>query len=120
MAAFDYEAVQKITTNILTDFNQGVIQLVKITPGTGPSEQPGAPTEVLHTMKGTVKGVSKKYVSAGLAKATDLEVILAVSSSSTPEITDKLIINGERHNIAQLMPKPPSGVVVAYVLIVRR
>jgi len=120
MVQFDYGSVQKIATDILTDFNQGVIELIKITPGAGPPERPGTPTEVTHTMKGTVQGVSKKYVDGGLAKATDFQVTLAVNTAATPEISDLLIINGQRHNIVQIMSKPPSGTVVAHVLIVRR
>ncbi len=105
---------------MLDEFKQGVIQLVKLTVGNGPADQPGAPTETPYTLSGAVKGVSFKYVQQGLAVASDRIVTAAVIAGVTPNLRDFITIDGVRHKIVADISVPAGGTPVAWKFIVRK
>lgn len=115
-----YDEMQNIATGLLTEFNQGVIEYGRITPGSGPDYNPGPSTIVWTTLKGaTARGVSQKYVSLSLAVATDKQVVM-VADQLVPDIKDKVRIDGVELKIVHIDPKPSAGTVAAYILIVRK
>lgn len=116
-----YQEMQDIATNLLTEFNQGVIEYGVITPGGGPVDNPGPSVTTWTTLKGAVaKGVSEKYVRLSLAVATDLQVTMMVTAGIVPDMKDMVRIDGVQSKIVAIAPKPAAGTVAAYILIVRK
>lgn len=116
-----YEEMQGIATGLLTEFKQGVIQIAKITPGSGPKNNPGPSTETLTTLKGAVaRGVKFKYVQSGMAVASDLQVTHAVQDGVTPAIDGFVYIDGVKYKIVNIVDKPAAGTKVVHTLIVRK
>ena len=117
--AFDYSDMQETATELLTEFNQGVIKLIKVVDGTGPSYDPGDPTETEFDLVGTVRGVESKYVDNKLILESDLQVTVAVHATQVPEMSDKISIDGKIVDIVKIMPVPPAGVIVVNRIFVR-
>ena len=122
-----YNDMQAVAANILKDFKQGVIKYVDITPGTGPDDEPGDPTETFFTLDAAARGVKFKYVQNGLAVAGDLQVTASVPATNeagavvslTPNMNGFIEVDDERYKIVQILPKPSAGTTVAFVFIVR-
>jgi len=119
MTAFDYSRSKATATRLLTRFAQGTITIVVMTPGTGPSYDPGPPVPTLTTLSATVKGVSKQYVDAGLVTGSDLQVTAAVVAGIDPDLADYLMIDGNRRDIVKFMPIPSAGTAAAWVFLVK-
>lgn len=118
-----YDEMQQVAREILSDsdFKQGAIRLISLTPGTGPIDEPGPATEVPHVLDGTARGVKFKYVAMSLAVASDLQVTFSVKPDvPAPKMLDFIEIDGVRHKITRILPKPAAGVPVAYTVIVER
>ena len=67
-----------------------------------------------------MKGVSFKYVTQGLAVASDLEVVAAVLSSVVPSEKDFIEIANIRYKIVQLINIPAAGTQIVWKFIVRK
>lgn len=117
-----YDEMQKIARDVLgdQDFKQGLTNLVRITPGTGSVDDPGAPVESMVPLDGAVRGVQFRYVASTMALASDLQITCAVPPGPAPTMRDFVEVDGLRHKIVQIIPKPAAGVPVAYTLIIRR
>lgn len=118
-----YDDMQGLARDLLSnpDFKQGMIRLVVLTPGTGPVDDPGLPTETVYTLPGAVaRGVKFKYVAKGLALATDQQVTASIVDG-IPIGTDAdfIEIDGLRYKIARLDQKPAAGTPVVVTYIVR-
>lgn len=124
--AFDYGAMQKLATGLLTDFNQGEIALIVTTPGTGPDHNPGPPTRATKQLKGTasasfsVTGASKAYKPGFLVQIGDVKVTTEVLDGVDPEMSDKLTIDGREYNIVGFIRSPEAGITVAWSFYVRK
>lgn len=115
-----YEDMQKIASDLLTEFKQGVIEYGRITPGAGPADNPGPSTITWQTLKGAVaRGVSQKYIASSLAVATDQQITMS-ADQLVPNIRDKAKIDGVELKIVHVLPRPAAGTVAAYTLIVRK
>lgn len=116
-----YEEMQDIATGLLTEFKQGVIQYVSITPGNGPAHNPGPSMRGDPvTLKAAVaRGVSAKYVLRGLAVGGDTQVTMD-AKQVTPAVGGKMVVDGRELDIVQVIRKPDAGTVVAFVCICRR
>lgn len=117
-----YDEMRAIATEILTDpdFKQGSIAYVKLVPGNGPIDNPGAATLVSTPIPGGVaKGVSYKYVKDGLALSTDKTVILPITTDLVADTRDFIDIDGIRHKIVQDISAPAAGTRVVWKFIVR-
>ena len=117
--AFDYLGIQKTATELLTEFNQGVIKLIKVTGGTGPSYDPGVPTKTEFVLRGVVRGVETKYVDNKLIFESDLQVTVEVHITQAPLMADKISIDGKEFDIIKIMPVPPAGVTIVNRIFVR-
>jgi hypothetical protein len=117
-----YDDLQLVAKDLLVpdEFGQGLIELVQITPGAGPADDPGASTEDTTTLNGAVSGVSSEYVDQGFAVATDLMVITAVVEGITPNEKDFIELDGVRHKVVKDMSVPAIGTKVAWKFIVRK
>ncbi len=125
-----YKDLQAVASDVLSTFRQGDIKLVKFEPVEvldengvviPPSpDQPAETEEVLHDLKGTVRGVSFKYLSSSFVTATDLEVTTAVLDGVEVSVNDLIEIDGVRYNIVEDVSVPAAGVRVAWKFIVRK
>jgi len=118
-----YQEMQNLANELLSDpnFKQGVIEYVRIVPGSGPIDNPGPSTIVKTELPGgVVKGVSFKYVKDGLALSTDLTVTVPVHSDITVNMRDFIDIDGTRFKIVQDISSPAAGTRVVWKFIVRK
>lgn len=121
-----YDDMQGIASDLFTEFKQGVIQYVRVTPGNGPADNPGPANETPFTLDATARGVKFKYVQNGLALATDEQITAAAHSALVADYASGTVmkgfvtVDGNRRKIVQAMQKPSAGTPVAFVLIVRK
>ena len=116
-----YDDMQKVATGLLTEFRQGVIRHIALTPGNGPAHKPGSPQETPTILPGaTARGVPIKYITGGLAQTGDLVVVSSVVKGLTVNQADKIEIDGVRYSVVEILPIPPAGTTVAFNFIVRR
>lgn len=116
-----YDEITPAVRDAMALAKQGTIALVSVTPGTGPVDDPGEPVEISHNLDAVARGVSFKYVQGGLADASDLQVTFAASLEvPDPKLSDWVTIDGIRHKVVQVLPKPAGGTPLVFTLIVRR
>lgn len=114
-----YDDLKPIAASLMAEFKQGTVNYIKLTPGAGPVDEPGAATEVSTPLNATVRGVSFKYVQQGLAVATDLMVTAGIVDGLTLDMRDYIEIDGVRTKIVQILPAPAAGTKVVWKFIVR-
>lgn len=114
-----YSDMQSVVSDVLGEFKQGVIDYVAITSGNGPADDPGEPIETVYSINAAARGVKFSYVDQALVVATDLQVTIP-ANVITPQMTGFVRIDGTRHKIVKIIPKPAAGIAAAYVLIVRK
>lgn len=131
MADF-YEKMQGIASNLLTRFNQGIIELGTQTPGTGPIHNPGPPTTAWTLLKGAARAVNGKELFAsqgavskpdGLIIAGDLAVVSKVVAGVTPRAGSLIRFggpSGEVWRVFKFDPVPATGTTVAWKIYIRR
>lgn len=131
MAEF-YQKMQDIASNLLTRFNQGVIELGIQTPGAGPIHNPGPATTAWTVVKGAARGVNGKelFASQGaiskpdsLIVAGDLAVVAKVVAGVTPRVGSLIRFGGptgETWRVFRFDPVPATGVTVAWKFYIRR
>jgi hypothetical protein len=116
-----YDDLQTVTSEIMTEFKQGLIQLVQfVYPEDSTPDNPGEPEEVLTELDGTVKGVSYKYLKDSFITTSDKEVTTAVVNDIIPSENDFIEIDGVRYKILQFQPLPSAGTACAWKFIVRK
>lgn len=116
-----YDEMQELSQELFNEFQQGNVSYIQSVAGNGPVDDPGNPIETKFTLKGaTVRGVFFKYVSGGLAVASDLQISHAVDSRfEIDKLSGFYEIDGKKHKIINVIKKPAAGVTVAFTCIVR-
>ena len=129
MADF-YESMRTMASELLSPtssngLGQGVIQLIRVTPGVPDSAKPWLPvqpTEQTELLKGAVKGVSSKLVGTEVGSAvilaSDREAICAVPAMQY-QAGDILSVDGVRVTILSVERIPAAGTVSAVKFLVR-
>lgn len=123
-----YDDMQNVAADVLKDFKQGVVKYVDVTPGTGPVDDPGEPTEEEFTLDGTANGVKFKYVQNGFAVASDLQIVSSLKAKDAngadvtlkPNMRGFLVVDDVKYKIVKILPKPAAGTTVAFVFIFRK
>ena len=122
MANMAKELLAPTTQNGL---GQGVIKLIRVTPGVPDSTKPWLPvqpTEQTETLKGAVKGVSSKLVGTEVGSAvilaSDREVICAPPAMQH-QAGDVLSVDGVRVTVLSVERLPAAGTVSAVRFIIR-
>lgn len=107
--------MQDTATELLTEFNQGVIQFVPMVDGANEwdAKTEGAPIDI----SATVKGAVSQYWSE-LITQSDLEVTSAVFSQA-PTMDGLISIDGSKKQIIQIDPIPAAGTPVAWRIFVK-
>lgn len=110
-----YEEMQAVGTELLTEFNQGVITYTPVTPDATGYGSPveGAPV----VLNATAIGVSQKYLSETIT-SSDIEVTMAVIDPA-PTIDGFITIDGTRREIISVKPIPSAGTPSVYKVFVK-
>ncbi|WP_336802470.1 hypothetical protein [Kaistia sp. MMO-174] len=111
-----YDEMQDVATELLSEFKQGVVQLIRVTPGApDPATpwEPGPPTQATYDLKATVTREHQRYENGVLIVETGDMVMFAVPEV-TPLLSDKLVIDGAVRSITNLTPIPAAGDPVAW------
>lgn len=122
-----YTRMGKVTDRLLSKdkFGQGVISLVRYTPGPDPAnpwEPPSAPTRTVTVLKGAARGVSARLVGVAVGNnvivASDRQVTVAPFDGEYSP-TDVLEIDGVPVTVLSVENKPAAGTPSAVKFIVR-
>lgn len=113
-----YDDMQSVASDILTQFQQGVVNYVQIVPGNGPVDNPGPSTKNRFVIPSTATGVQFKYIG-GLVVASDLQVVAPVDPRYVPDMKGFVEVDGKAYKIVAVKPIPPAGTPVVNVLITR-
>lgn len=115
-----YDELKIVASELLREFNQSVISLIKVTPGTGPTDNPGNSSTTSYMLDAVAKGVSFKYIRQGFAVISDLEITAAVVDGVTPSEKDFIEIDSIKYKIIQMMNVPAAGTKIVWKFIVRK
>jgi len=120
-----YNDMQKLAGNLLNQFKQGQTYLIMVTPGTGPKDNPGPPTEKRIPYNGTVRGVRFRFVQNGLAAASDLQTTMPYTVDAKGvevEPNGKCFVeaDGVRYKVVEVVRTPAVGTVITWTLILRK
>jgi hypothetical protein len=123
-----YEEMQAVADDILGEYKQGVIQLVKVTPGVADPQTPWIPgleQMVTYDLKAVAKPIDRRFVDGTLLVSTDVEVITAVTATLNgapspvdPHMEDRVLVDGQPRAIKKIRRIPEAGTVVAYSIFV--
>ena len=114
-----YDDMQGIASNLLNEFKQGEIKYIAVIPGIGPADNPGASQEVPYILDAVAKGVSFRYIDHTNILATDLQITMP-GAGVVPLPNGFMMVDGVRHKIIQIIPKPAAGTPVAFSVIIRK
>lgn len=114
-----YATMQGVARDLLRTFDQGGIVYSVATPGGGPAHAPLPTTYTDMPINGTVRGVTAEYVDNVHVLATDLMLTIP-GGVVTPKVEDVVKLGGVAHSIVRIMPKPATGTVAAYLLVLRK
>ena len=116
-----YDDLQSVTSEILSEFKQGSIQLVHFKQSEDSTpDNPEEEEEVLTELDGTVKGVSFKYLKDTFITVSDKEVTTAVVTGIEPSENDFIDIDGSRYKVLKFEALPSAGTACAWKFIVRK
>ena len=116
-----YSDLQKVSSKVLTDFDQTGIKLVHMTAtDTGSPDEPSDLDEVVYDLRGVAKGLSFQYTKQGFDVATDSEVTTSVLDGVQPSIDDFIIVGGEKCKILKFNPVPQAGTPCVWKFVVRK
>lgn len=122
-----YGDMQGIATGLLQQFGQGTeanpINLIKLTKGAGPAQNPGKPSEKATAIPGAVaRGVEQKYIDRGLAITGDMQITTEIPAMDLAggAVGDTFEINHIRYKIVERVNLPAAGTPVVYVFIARK
>lgn len=123
-----YGEMQDVATELLTEFQQGTVVLVRNTevPVEVDESRPwdvernpeeDQPERV--TLQAAVRTIESKYLKNERLRATDLQITFAVPSV-TPLETDQFEVDGVLCTTVGSRTLPAAGTPVAYIFFVRR
>lgn len=115
-----YQDMQEIATDLLTEFNQGTIKIIRDTFPNAKPYDPGEPVPTEYSFKGVTRGVSKKFVDGTFILESDLQATLAYSSEIVinPK-TDRIKVDNIEYQILSVKNTPASGTIVSIIIIYR-
>lgn len=120
-----YAEMAGVATELLTEFKQGVVTLMRTVyaePDPTTPWIPGETTEQSHDLKATVAAVTvdqanAQYIDGTTITTADLVVTCAVPPVE-PAMTDTLTIDGEVRQMKKIVQVPAAGVPIVFKLFV--
>lgn len=113
-----YDELKVDSSDLLKEFNQGIINLINIDLSGTPDAPISSETSV--SLNGTVRGVTFEYLKDSFVVASDLIVTIAVVDGVTPTLNDFIEIDGVRYKIVKDVSVPAAGTKVVWKFIVRK
>lgn len=114
-----YEEMQAVASDVIAEFAQGSIAYVEITPGAGPADDPGAPTETVHPIDAVARGVAFKYVDRTTVVGSELQITMP-GDGVEPSMNGFIRVDEKTYKIVKIIRKPSAGTVVAWTVIFRK
>jgi hypothetical protein len=109
-----YDDMADMAVEVLAEFQQGTVQLKRVTVGEAPNEWTvPQETEETFPLSATVRRIHQRYENGVLIVETGDQVLFAVPAVE-PLITDTLIIDGAERAITNLTPIPAAGTPLAW------
>lgn len=116
-----YEDLQKVSADVLTQFDQKNIQLLQFSQGEGGTpDEPAENVEVVHDLRGVAKGVSFKYLKDNFITSSDVEVTTNVLNGVQPSLNDFIVMDEIRYKVLQFEQIPAAGTACVWKFIVRK
>lgn len=124
-----YDDMQTVAKGLLKEFDQTSgdgtdpndgIWYLRLVPGGGPADNPGAPTETGYKVDGVSRGAQFKFVDGTTILQSDKQITLPVDTRFTYDIGSFIRVDGARYKIFQVDKVPPSGVTVANRIFARK
>lgn len=116
-----YKDMANTALGVINDFQQGVLALERRSSVAGPEPwDPGTPTTQTFPVVGVVQAIDRRLVDGTTVLATDRLAILPANSLPTdviPQISDRLVVDGEPTTIKKVLRVPEAGIVIVYRLI---
>src|SRR5512139_704123 len=107
-----YDDLRVIASEVLAEFQQGSVTLVRRTYGVPDPQTPWTPGDVTetteYTLAAVVRGVKKQHVDGTLILASDL-MVTCNADLVEPLMSDVLKIDGVPHAIRRIEPIPAAG-----------
>lgn len=110
-----YKEMQGVATELLAEFNQGVIKYIAPSATGGDPFNPtqGASTE--YTLDAVARGVEFKYIREGYISASDIQVTAAVFDVE-PKMNGTVEIDGKEKQIIAIQQIPAAGTVLSWLI----
>lgn len=120
-----YSDLQKVASEVLTEFDQKNITLIQrtYTPADGEEYQPDEPpepTEKKYSLRGVARGVSQFFEKNAFVADSDGTITTSVLPGITPSKDDGLELDGVVFKILQFEPVPRVGTPCVWKFIVRK
>ena len=130
-----YAEMQEVATDILTEFAQGDVRLVRSVPGTPDADRPwlpGIPGSMTYRLSATVSGVQRRFVDGTLVVGTEDQAVVAVVAthietdgvavppatvSIEPTMSDSFLVDGVARKIKKVVAIPEAGTPVAFAVV---
>lgn len=93
---------------------------IRVTPGNGPADKPGAATETPFVINGVAKSVRRDFVDDTNIFVTDQMVVMAGRDDVTPDQKGFVTVNGDRYKVIRVIPTNGADVVIAWTLVIRK
>ena len=115
-----YDEMSQIAREIMAEFKQGDVTYIELTPGDGPADSPGEPTESDPIGLDAVgRNAEFKYVDGTLIESTTTQLTFPHPSEGLNlDDLDYVIVDNERFKIIKKISIPPMGTPVVHKIFI--
>ena len=111
-----YSDLAIVADDLLNEFNQGTLQIIRMVQGSGPGYDPGDAIETITAVKGVTRGVEKKFIDGVKVFESDLQATLPPTEINPG---DFIRIDGTDYKIISVQNVPASGEKIVTKIIFR-
>lgn len=117
-----YDEMRGVANEVFAEFKQGEVKYVAVTTtaGVSPDEPASTGETVSDPLNTTARTVSTKYVDGTHIVQSDKQVNMPNNGVTEPKMSGFLLIDGVRHKIIEIMPRPAAGTPITWTIIARR
>lgn len=127
MADF-YSELQDVASEVLGEFKQGTILLIRSSEAAADVNTPWTPgttTNASYVLDAVAEGVKQRFIDGTLVNASERKITCSpvakldgVSVTITPTTKDVISIDGQRHEIKRVDQIPAAGIPVIFEIFV--